>query len=291
MAEEAGQVVGRVLGTQSATPLSFWVGLEPGTVVQLDEVIAARRDMPGRGEVLIAGVVTNVEARHEGAAYDSDVFLIADGVLPAAVVEAAEVTVTRVEPEVYVPPLPGSVASRAGERERERALYFDVMERRVPVGLGRDGEPIHVNMDFLDGTRGAHVSISGISGVATKTSFATFMLYSIFNSGALGAEAHNTKALIFSVKGEDRPPPHRRHRRHGGRRRASAPRRPRRPRRAGQGRPAPRRAGRQGRPGAGETGRRPRQRRRARRAPARPVRPARRVDGPPRLARPGDRPP
>ncbi|MFC4055059.1 ATP-binding protein [Actinomadura syzygii] len=204
MADEAsGQVVGRVLGTQSATPLSFWVGLEPGAVVQLDEVIAARRDVPGRGEVLIAGVVTNVEARHEGAAYDSDVFLIADGVLPAAVVEAAEVTVTRVEPEVYVPPLPGSIASRAGERERERALYFDVMERRVPVGLGRDGEPIHVNMDFLDGTRGAHVSISGISGVATKTSFATFLLYSIFNSGALGAEAHNTKALIFSVKGED----------------------------------------------------------------------------------------
>ncbi|TMR07433.1 ATP-binding protein [Actinomadura soli] len=201
--EAAGRVVGRVLGTQSATPLSFWVGLEPGAVVQLDEVVATTREVPGRGEVLIAGVVTNVEARHEGAAYDSDVFLIVQGVLPAAVVESAEVTVTRVEPEVYVPPLPGTVARRAGAQERERALYFDVMERRVPVGLGRDGEPIHVNLEFLDGTRGAHVSISGISGVATKTSFATFLLYSIFNSGALGAEAHNTKALIFSVKGED----------------------------------------------------------------------------------------
>ncbi|WP_396453940.1 ATP-binding protein [Actinomadura sp.] len=202
-AGKAGEVVGRVLGTQTATPLTFWVGLEPGTVVQLDEVIAARREVPGRGEVLIAGVVTNVEARHEGAAYDSDVFLIVQGVLPAAVVESAEVTVTRVEPEVYVPPLPGTEARRAGEDDRRRALYFDVMERRVPVGLGRDGEPVHLNMDFLDGTRGAHVSISGISGVATKTSFATFLLYSVFNSGALGAEAHNTKALIFSVKGED----------------------------------------------------------------------------------------
>jgi uncharacterized protein len=202
-AEHGGDVVGRVLGTQTATPLTFWVGLEPGTVVQLDEVIAARREVPGRGEVLIAGVVTNVEARHEGAAYDSDVFLIVQGVLPAAVVESAEVTVTRVEPEVYVPPLPGTVARRAGDEDRERALYFDVMERRLPAGLGRDGEPIHLNMDFLDGTRGAHVSISGVSGVATKTSFATFLLYSIFNSGALGGEAHNTKALIFSVKGED----------------------------------------------------------------------------------------
>ena len=58
-------------------------------------------------------------------------------------------------------------------------------------------------MEFLDGTRGAHVSISGISGVATKTSFALFLLHSIFRSGALGARAVNAKALVFSVKGED----------------------------------------------------------------------------------------
>ena len=79
------------------------------------------------------------------------------------------------------------------------------MERRVPIGLGRDGEPLYVNADFLDGTRGAHVSISGISGVATKTSFATWLLYSLFRSGVLGGagETANTQALIFNVKGED----------------------------------------------------------------------------------------
>jgi DNA helicase HerA-like ATPase len=77
------------------------------------------------------------------------------------------------------------------------------MTHRVPVGRGRDGSPIYVNMEFLDGTRGAHVSISGISGVATKTSFALFLLHSIFRSGVLGARAVNAKALVFSVKGED----------------------------------------------------------------------------------------
>ncbi|HEX6471782.1 MAG TPA: ATP-binding protein [Streptosporangiaceae bacterium] len=195
--------IGRVLGTQSATPLSFWVGLEPGRVVQLDDVVATWRQIPDREQVLVAGVVTDVQARHEGASFDSDVFLIAEGILPAAVVESATVTVTRVEPEIYVPPLPGTLVYLAEAGDRDRALYFDVMERRVPVGLGRDGQPIFVNLEFLDGTRGAHVSISGVSGVATKTSFATFLLYAIFNSGALGAEAANTKALIFSVKGED----------------------------------------------------------------------------------------
>jgi DNA helicase HerA-like ATPase len=76
------------------------------------------------------------------------------------------------------------------------------MQRKVPVGMGRDGEPIYLNMEFLDGTRGAHVSISGISGVATKTSFALFLLHSIFRCGVL-SNAHNSKALVFSVKGED----------------------------------------------------------------------------------------
>src|SRR4029077_11317749 len=59
------------------------------------------------------------------------------------------------------------------------------------------------NLDFIDGTRGAHVNISGISGVATKTTYATFLLYSLFNSGVLGEDATNTHALIFNVKGED----------------------------------------------------------------------------------------
>jgi DNA helicase HerA-like ATPase len=62
---------------------------------------------------------------------------------------------------------------------------------------------VYLNADFLDGSRGAHVSISGISGVATKTSFATFLLYSVFNSRTLGRETANTRALIFNVKGED----------------------------------------------------------------------------------------
>src|SRR6266545_250992 len=125
-----GPPVGRVLGTADATPLSFWVAVEPGAYLQLDDVVVTRRELPDREPVTIAGVVTAVRARHEGA------------------------------------------------------LFF-------------------LNFEFLNGQRGAHVSISGISGVATKTSFATFLLYSVFRSGVLGAEAANTKALIFNVKGED----------------------------------------------------------------------------------------
>jgi hypothetical protein len=192
-----------VLGTADATPLQFWVAVNPGSYLQLDDVVVTHREVPGRDTVAISGVVTQVRARHEGAQFESDVFAIADGTLPAMVQEAAEITTTRVEPEVYVPPAPGALVHRAAGDERAAALYFDRMEKKIPIGTGRDGEPLFLNAEFLDGSRGAHVSISGISGVATKTSFATFLLYSVFRSGVLGAEAANTKALIFNVKGED----------------------------------------------------------------------------------------
>ncbi len=202
--EAAGDPVGLVVGTVPATPLQFSVGLAPGQYLQLDDVVVTRRELPGQPPVQISGVVTNVEAVHEGARFASDVFLIEQGALPAEVCEVAEVAVTRVEPEVYVPPLPGAAVARARGDQREAALYFDEMgNQKVPVGFGRDGQPVFVNFEFVDGTRGAHVSISGVSGIATKTSFALFLLHSITNCGVLAGEAHNTKALIFSVKGED----------------------------------------------------------------------------------------
>ncbi|TQL60961.1 hypothetical protein FB474_2364 [Oryzihumus leptocrescens] len=193
-----------VVGTVPATPLKFSVGLAADQYLQLDDIVVTRRVMRGQPPVQLAGIVTNVEAAHEGARFSSDVFLIQAGALPAEVSEVAEVTVTRVEPEVYVPPRPGAPVSRATGPQRDSALYFDEMgDAKVPVGLGRDGQPVFVNFEFVDGTRGGHVSISGVSGIATKTSFATFLLHSMFNCGVLAGEAHNTKALIFSVKGED----------------------------------------------------------------------------------------
>jgi uncharacterized protein len=192
-----------VIGTEDATPLEFWVGVAQGRFLQLDDVVSLERILPGGEQVSIYGVVGQVRARHEGARFDSDVFLIADGVLPAEVSESARVTATRFEPEVFVPPRPGQLVHRAEGATRDRALFFDRMAERLPVGLSRSGEPVFVNLEFLDGRRGAHVNISGISGVATKTTYATFLLHSLFTGEVLGPRAVNTKALIFNVKGED----------------------------------------------------------------------------------------
>ena len=194
---------GRVLGTEAATPLDFWVALDKGQVVQLDEVVALERQLPNSEVVRIYGIVTEIRAMHEGARFNSDVFLIEGGIIPAEVTEIAKVQVTRFEPEIFVPPWPGQAVRKARGDEREEALFFDGMVSKLPAGLSREGDPVYVNFEFIDGTRGAHVNISGVSGVATKTTYATFLLHSIFTSGAMGSEAVNAKALIFNVKGED----------------------------------------------------------------------------------------
>jgi uncharacterized protein len=195
--------IGRVVGTDPATPLEFWVAVRPGCYLQLDDVVTVARQLPDGRMVKIYGVVAQLRARHDGARFDADVFLVGDGLMPAEVSEAAQILATRFEPEIFVPPHPGAPVAKAEGDDRDVALFFDGMERRLPVGVSRDGEAVVANFAFLDGTRGAHVNISGVSGVATKTSYATFLLHAVFRSGVLGRTATNTKALIFNVKGED----------------------------------------------------------------------------------------
>ena len=186
--------LGRVIGTQPSTPLEFWFALDKDQFTQLDEVVALERRLSDSNELKICGIVTDIRAMHEGARFDSDVFLIEDGIIPAEITEIAKVRVTRFEPETFVPPLPGQSIRKALGGEREEALFFSQMANKLPAGLSRDGEPMYVNFEFVEGTRGAHINISGVSGVATKTTYATFLLQSMFQSGALGRDAVNAPA-------------------------------------------------------------------------------------------------
>jgi DNA helicase HerA-like ATPase len=196
-------IEGLVLGSQDATPLDFWIGVQGENQIELDDLVVVETVSPRGQSVRFFGIVDTVRKRYEGAQYDTDAFSAAAGTLPVDISYAAHVQVTRVDPEVFIPPRPGDAVRVVRGEEFQRALYFDGMERRLPIGLTRTGEPVFANLEFLDGTQGAHASISGVSGVATKTSYATFLLYSLFRSQALGSESINSKALIFNVKSED----------------------------------------------------------------------------------------
>jgi hypothetical protein len=152
-------------------------------------------------------MVDHVAKLHEGEAYDTDTFLAVEGQIPVSLAYVAHVSVTRILPEEFFPPDPGSPVYLAQGEDLERALYYDAMKNqrgstKLPAGFLKNGEVAYLNLEFLNGVKGGHVNISGISGVAAKTSYATFLLKSLLESGVL-EDAHQARVLLFNVKGED----------------------------------------------------------------------------------------
>ncbi len=193
------EAVGVVLGHQAASSQVFAVGLADGQTLEVDDLVAVTTTDSG-GDVTTFGIVTETYAQMEGASLPSDTRIIADGEMPGELVRTAEVQVIRVDPERWIAPHPGQPVRRARDHERELALYEDTMTRRLAIGIGRDGDPVHLDLDFLDGTKGGHVSISGISGVATKTSTALALIRLLLAHEDM---RRRVRVLLFNVKGED----------------------------------------------------------------------------------------
>jgi len=103
--------------------------------------------------------------------------------------------------DIYMPLKDGVTVEFADEDEIKEALGLDKIKNPIPAGF-IDGTnnisvPIHLNKDFLIGPEGAHLNISGISGLATKTSYAMFMLQAIQQT------VKDTAFIILNVKGDD----------------------------------------------------------------------------------------
>ncbi len=204
---DLGERVGLVSGTDPAASGKFAVVLDENAYLAVDDLVCVTSQIPGLAQPLRTyGIVIENHATMEGAQYDSDTQRISDGGLtPAQLVRTAQIAVTRMVPEVWVAPGPGSGVHRVSGASREQAIYRDAMgDRALPVGVDASGEPVYLDVRFFDGDSGGHMSISGISGVATKTTYALFFLRMLVGRGTpLGVHAANTRILIFNVKGED----------------------------------------------------------------------------------------
>jgi len=102
--------------------------------------------------------------------------------------------------------------SLGDKKEIEQALGLDEVRNKIVCGYlqmyeGVDDSvvnlPVYVNSDFLIGPEGAHLNISGISGLATKTSYAMFLLNAL-QQKYMAEDAKKSVAYIFlNVKGRD----------------------------------------------------------------------------------------
>lgn len=115
---------------------------------------------------------------------------------------------------IYIPVTNGSQVSMADRYEVEKALGLDNVKNPLVCGYiqmyesadnqNRVTLPISLNSDFLIGPEGAHLNISGISGLAAKTSYAMFILKAIQEKYAMNDTENNGIAFIFlNVKGRD----------------------------------------------------------------------------------------
>lgn len=199
MSSAAQDPVGVVMGHQAASSQEFSVVLDEARSLAVDDLVAVTTPDP-EGDVITYGVVAEAHAQLEGASLPSDTQVIAAGQMPGEVSRTAQIQVVRVNPERWIAPHPGEPVRLARGAERAHALYEDTMTRTLPVGLARDGRPVNLDLDFLDGTKGGHVSISGISGVATKTSTALALVRLLLEHADMRNRA---RVLIFNVKGED----------------------------------------------------------------------------------------
>ena len=112
-------------------------------------------------------------------------------------------------------PIPhGSRVHWPEEQGVRQALGITDYKRATPAGYITMSGPnqrsltIHVDMDadYLIGPEGAHLNISGISGLATKTSYAMFLLTAVQQKqeSQWGASQEDSAAfIIFNVKGAD----------------------------------------------------------------------------------------
>ncbi|MGE0086257.1 MAG: hypothetical protein AB7S75_17755 [Desulfococcaceae bacterium] len=102
--------------------------------------------------------------------------------------------------QIYMPIQDGSRVYFPNESEIIEALGLKDIQNPIPAGFietSNASVPISFNREFLIGPEGAHLNISGISGLATKTSYAMFLLQ------ALQQKEKNIAIIILNVKGSD----------------------------------------------------------------------------------------
>ncbi len=104
--------------------------------------------------------------------------------------------------ELYMPIPAERKVYFADENAIRSALGFDqILGERIPGGLIKQSNgkltPIYLDSVYIVGPEGAHANATGISGLATKTSYLMFLIYSIYK------KLENVSVVIFNVKHSD----------------------------------------------------------------------------------------
>ena len=113
---------------------------------------------------------------------------------------------------IYIPLINNQKVELADEDEITEALGLKNIKNPITCGYlemynGHDEKitlPVSMDSRFLIGPEGAHLNISGISGLAAKTSYAMFLLKAIQDKYISSEDENDSIAFVlFNVKGKD----------------------------------------------------------------------------------------
>ena len=94
------------------------------------------------------------------------------------------------------------ISEALGLRDIKNPVVCGYLEMYAGVEDAKIELPVYMNSDFLIGPEGAHLNISGISGLATKTSYAMFLLNALQQRSMQGC-GQKVAYIFMNVKGRD----------------------------------------------------------------------------------------
>lgn len=197
--------IGRVVATESdpstAYSFSFWTG-EDSKVGIGTLVVVVKDDKEVYGVVVEAyGYTDLTSALHDYIGSEGDPQIVPPTLRPE--VRRYKAAVLRVIPEEPMQPVPVAPVYLADDDAVCVALRMDAYKDKggIPIGLYQNGDmlsPVYLDADFLLGPEAAHLNLTGVSGLATKTSTIEFVLLSIFQY-----YRESVAVVCFNVKGSD----------------------------------------------------------------------------------------
>lgn len=214
--------VGRTSATErdpsTSDKFQFWltgdVIVNPFDIVEVKQV-----HQPGEGASKTFGLVTILEHRTDApnhlANFISSNFgdLTEQANTPRQGTTVGFVNVLSNDADIYMPVPSEEIVYFADREGIEKALGIDQMEmeNRIPAGLIKMSNEAtavaYIDRRYVLGPESAHVNISGISGLATKTSYGMFLIQAILQTTR---DPSKIAVIIINVKQADLLQIHRR---------------------------------------------------------------------------------
>jgi len=211
--------LGRVVATERRpnTPheFHFWTALDSpvgiGTIVRVEGTVPVNGQIPQVYGVVVEGLsYTDLESPlHDVLGHDGSPSTASLAATERAEIRLYSAAVLRQLPEEPLQPVPMGHVFLATTEDIAVALRMDAYlngetPTGIPIGVYRAGgtdAPIYVDADFLLGPEAAHLNITGVSGLATKTSAIEWIMSSIFTH--FPKHKGSVAAVCFNVKGPD----------------------------------------------------------------------------------------